>query len=260
MYPLLWEHPPITAYGAMIVLGLVVAWILARSLARRAGVAPSLIDLLAPILTATGLLGAALFGWLTDRATAAPVHGGVLLGSLLLATAAGIIFALLARLPLGVLGDIFAAPVMLGVAFGRVGCFFAGCCYGRTCPASLGIIFPHNSFVYFDQLSRGLLATAAAHPLPVYPVQLLESAGAALLAAMLLLAFRHRKISGELFLHMALGYATLRFALEFLRGDNPPVLAPLTFSQLLCFLVFLISVATLALRRRHADRWRLHVM
>lgn len=257
MHPLLWEHPRITSYGTLIVLGLLAAWILARFLARRARVAPSLIDLLAPILTAAGLLGAALFGWLTDRATGTPVHGGVLLGALLLATTAGIVFALLARIPLGVLGDICAAPVMLGLAFGRVGCFLAGCCYGRPCAPSLGVVFPHNSLVYFDQLSRGLLGSGAARPLPVYPAQLLESAAAALLAAALILRFPRRKISGELFLQMALGYTALRCALEFLRGDNPPILGPLTFSQLVGSLTFLASAITMAVRRRNAARWRL---
>jgi prolipoprotein diacylglyceryltransferase len=126
MHPWLLQNPSISAYGACIVGGIVLAWLLARRQARRAGLDASHVDLLVPLLVAAGLAGAWIFGGLTDAVVDASAHGTVLLGSLLVATAAGIVFALIARIPLGILGDIAAAPVALGISCGRVGCFFCG--------------------------------------------------------------------------------------------------------------------------------------
>ncbi len=261
MHPLLFEHPPITAYGAMIVIGIVAAWLLARHLGRRVGIAPHFIDVLLPLLTAAGLIGAWLFGWFSDRTTTDHVHGSVLFGALLVATIAGIGAALLNRVPLGKLGDALAAPVMLGVAFGRIGCFFAGCCYGRVCDSSMliSVSFPRNSFAWAHQLQRGQILEIAATSLPVYPTQLFESAAALLIALLLLAGIPRRRISGEIFLHMAILYAASRFALEVFRADNPAIALGFTFSQLTCMGVLALAGVTFVVRRRYADRWHLRL-
>lgn len=263
-------------YGVCIVAGILCAWLWARWLAkqwiprrdRQGAFAPNLagqtlphgrvpdfpshIDLLIPLLVATGLLGAWLFGRWTDAATGEESHGAVLVGSLLIATAAGILYALAARIPLGVLGDICAAPLALGIAIGRLGCFFAGCCFGKECPTFLGVRFPEGSFAYSAQVAAGKLAPNAATSLPVYPTQLYESALCALLA-LFIWRFIRPRVPGEQFLAMGLGYAVVRFLVEFFRGDNPAVVGPLTFSQAAAIAIALAAGITWLARRKIFD-------
>ena len=126
MHPWLLTSPPISTYGVCIVLALIAAWLWLRWRAGRAGIEASRMDLLMPLVAGTGLLGAWLFGKIADRVLGSDDHAAVLVGSLLLATAAGIVFGFASRIPLGILGDLCSAPLALGIAIGRLGCFFAG--------------------------------------------------------------------------------------------------------------------------------------
>ena len=253
MHPIILDHPTITAYGLMLLLGLIAAWALARRNARLTAVDVSHLDLLAPLLVAAGLVGAVLFGFLTDAlALGDPVHGRVLYGALIAATLTGIIYALVARIPLGILGDIFAAPLALGVAAGRLGCFLAGCCWGKTCAPDfpMAVRFPPGSFAHRAHVTSGLIPWWSPHSLPVHPTQLYEAAAMIVLCVLLLASRRLRHVPGELFLTFGLAYAAIRFALEFVRADNPPIVATLTLSQLVCIPIALLAVATWFIRRR----------
>ena len=255
MHPWLLHHPPVSTYGTCLVAALLAAWAWARHRAAQARVDPSRIDLLLPLLLATGLLGAWSFGLLTDALTGTPAHSAVLVGSLILATAAGIGYALWSRIPLGILGDICAPPLALAIAIGRIGCFFAGCCFGKICaqPTPLTAVkFPSGSFA-------ALLQHQSAASLPVYPVQLYESAACLLLA---LLIWRWRPtdipgITGQKFLAVGISYAAIRFCTEFLRADNPVIGWGLTFSQWVAAFIAILATATWILRFRHQDRWHL---
>lgn len=98
------------------------------------------------------------------------------------------------------------APAMLpslplAHAFGRIGCFLAGCCYGKECV--FGVSYPEGSSAPFG--------------VPLFPVQLLESACLLIIAFLLCLYVKKggkRIISMYVFL-----YAPARFLLEFLRAD-----------------------------------------
>ncbi|HEY4330241.1 MAG TPA: prolipoprotein diacylglyceryl transferase family protein [Phycisphaerae bacterium] len=254
MHPWLLQNPPISTYGAFILMALVVAWLWARARARRAHVEPSRVDLLIPLLLAAGLAGAWLFGVLTDVVTRQPVHSAVLVGSLLIATAAGIGYAWASGIRLGILGDVVAPPLALGIGIGRIGCFFAGCCFGKVCesPTVLtGVRFPAGSFAALLQAQTGQLAAGVNGSLPVYPVQLYES-GACLLLAVLLWGWRRRDdrgVTGQKFLMLGIGYALIRFNLEFLRADNPPV-GGLTFSQWGSIVMAGLAGITWVVRRR----------
>lgn len=109
------------------------------------------------------------------------------------------------------MGNVIAPAVALGMAIGRLGCFFNGCCYGV--PAAWGVDFG-------DGLSR-------------YPTQLFE-AGFHLAAFFLLHAYKLRvKTPGILFKIYILIYFVFRFLIEFIR-ENPVVWLGLTVYQLLC--------------------------
>lgn len=123
-------------------------------------------------------------------------------------------------------GDVFAPGLALGHAFGRLGCFAAGCCFGKAClaPASSWcVVFPRDSVAYeqlqaLSAVSPGSQTTPALHP-----TQLFEAAGDLLIFAVLLMLRRRQNRRGArpglLVLTYAALYAILRFVVELYRGD-----------------------------------------
>lgn len=90
-------------------------------------------------------------------------------------------------------------------AFGRVGCFCAGCCYGVEAPEPWGISFTH--------------AVAGPNGIPLLPVQLWESGAELVIFAILLWYAGRTKVRERLLPAYVLLYAPTRFVLEFFRGD-----------------------------------------
>lgn len=101
--------------------------------------------------------------------------------------------------------DIFAVSVPLFHAFGRVGCFFAGCCYGVE--SEFGIVTYINTAPAHYGISR-------------FPVQLVEALFNLLIFALLILLYKRNKLHGNLILVYMSLYAHVRFVLEFFRGDE----------------------------------------
>lgn len=106
--------------------------------------------------------------------------------------------------------DIFAPSVPLGHAVGRMGCFFAGCCYGMELPA--GSTF---SLIYPEWYAR--YGTPVGTPL--LPMQLIEAFSLLVLYAVLEILFYRTKRSGISLFTYIFAYGILRFVLEFFRGD-----------------------------------------
>jgi phosphatidylglycerol:prolipoprotein diacylglycerol transferase len=146
--------------------------------------------------------------------------GLVFYGGVAAAAGSALIFARRQGWSFGQVGDIGAPALAIGHAFGRLGCFAAGCCFGKETASRLGMSFPRGS-VAFDVLRRaGEVPFGAGETPPLHPTQLYEAAGEALIFAVLLAASpRLRRRPGAL-LALYLGlYAALRFVIEIFRGD-----------------------------------------
>ncbi len=163
---------PIRGYGVMLLIGVSSAVALAAHRARRMGVQPELIFSLAFWLFIAGIAGARLFHvveyWEQDyqretlaetlRAVANIPQGGlVFYGSLIGGAAAFFAFAFRHRLPVLAFGDLIAPSIMLGLAFGRIGCLLNGCCFGGACELPWAVTFPEGSPPYLNQLYEGRL-------------------------------------------------------------------------------------------------------
>ncbi|MCL2339287.1 MAG: prolipoprotein diacylglyceryl transferase [Actinomycetia bacterium] len=133
--------------------------------------------------------------------------GFVFYGSLLGGILGVLIYARQFRMFFGPLIITLIPVVPLIHAFGRLGCFCAGCCYG--------IAYDGPFSVVFSQSPPGL----APHGVPLFPVQLLESALLLALAAFLFVYSNRAKQPRNLLGCYLLGYGLIRFATEFLRGD-----------------------------------------
>ncbi|MCI9273020.1 MAG: prolipoprotein diacylglyceryl transferase [Clostridiales bacterium] len=101
--------------------------------------------------------------------------------------------------------DLFAPAIPLIHAIGRLGCFSAGCCYGRPAEPPWGMLFPNS--------------VAGPQDVPLLPVQLYESVLNLLLFAGLLLLSHKVTKRGALIGCYLISYAAIRFVLEFFRYD-----------------------------------------
>ena len=168
------------------------------------------------------------------------------------------------------LADLLAAVVPLGHAFGRIGCFFYGCCYGRDSDCWCAVTFPAGSPSWYEH-GRKMVS--------VLPTQLFEAAALLVLFGLLMWAWRWmrrpgggretpdaRREGGEgretpdarrgapgmiLGLYL-IGYAVIRFFIEVLRGDPRAAVGPFSISQTisLCMLAVGAAFLGLALKKR----------
>ncbi len=218
MSPVAWEAPggfELRWYGVMMALGIFGPTWLAGRLGRRRGLpAETGVDL-ALLCVFVGIGGARLEhlrtnwpGW----AAAGPAWfdlrsgGQVFYGGLLATVLGTTIYAWRRKIDGWDLLDVASATLPFGLALGRVGCFFAGCCYGRPTELPWGI-------VYSDPRSVGPLGVA------LHPTQLYEAIYAALLGGFLVWRWSARWFRGEVFLWFFTLYPPWRIINEAFRAD-----------------------------------------
>jgi phosphatidylglycerol:prolipoprotein diacylglycerol transferase len=139
-----------------------------------------------------------------------------------------------ASLPFWKAADMGGMFVPLGLAYGRMGCLLAGCCFGRNSALPWALRFPPHSPATDKQLELHQLHSALQASLPVHPTQIYESIGCLLLSTVLIVYLHPKKrYDGQVFIAFLAGYAVLRFALEFFRNDDRGALLGLSTSQLI---------------------------
>jgi len=159
------------------------------------------------------------------------------------------------RFPFWRAADMAGFAVPLGLAFGRMGCLMAGCCFGSTCSLPWALSFPWQSAASEEQFKAHLLPTARMWSLPVHPTQIYESAASLAIAAFCLAWVHPRKrYDGQVFAAFLALYAAARFLLEYLRRDDRGGMLGLSTSQLLG--VAMIAAAAILHARGMAGRAR----
>lgn len=150
--------------------------------------------------------------------------------------------------------DMAGIVIPVGLAFGRMGCLLAGCCFGVRTSCPLAMSFPPNSPASEFQWKAGELASQHLWSFPVHPTQIYESIASLLIGAVCLVYVHPRKrYDGQVFLSFVAMYALARFFLEFLRSDDRGALFGLSTSQLIGLVLAPMAVAAhVALRRRMA--------
>lgn len=249
---LLGHELPLRSYGALILLGIVLGLALLLRDARRSGLltrGPA-IDL-AFWAVLGGVLGARLLYlageadryllacldparyntvYLPEQPLAGPRcwmalelwEGGLVwYGGVLGALVATWIFTRARQIPLPAALDLLTPAAVLGHAVGRIGCFFAGCCWGSPCSLPWAVRLPAGSMAWNQQVEQGLIPLWAEASLPLHPAQLYEAGGELLILCVLLLRrARGRPWPGQLIATWALLYALLRSLVELARGDD----------------------------------------
>jgi phosphatidylglycerol:prolipoprotein diacylglycerol transferase len=279
MKPALFLSPHISSYPVLLLVGFLFGWVLARSRSRFYGILPRDLDNISLLLPIAGLFGARFFARLfyaklplLEALKVWEGDGLVFYGGFLFGIGAVLIYGAVRKIKLVSFMDCLAPSVALGLAFGRVGCFLAGCCWGDLCadrsllsmirdpevlarvqtvPTISGagwifaVEFPQKSDAFKQHVKLGL-ATDRAKSLPVHPVQLYEAALAAALCLYLCYRSKGRRNPGDISLAMLVGYALIRFGTEFLRADNKIYALGLTFSQVVSVWILLGSAIVLS--------------
>lgn len=258
---------PIRAFGLALALGFAAAvWVGSRLALQSPNRAPDFFSTLAVWMILAGIAGARVAyvaeHWSSEFAAAVTRgdifalfrvdQGGLMFyGGLAGATVALALYARATRDSFIGLADLVTTVLPLGHAFGRLGCFFHGCCYGRISEASCAVSFPRDSPAWYDHVGSGLIAETAARSLPVLPTQLIECAGNLLLFALLVSQYRRWKDRpGLLTGSYCLGYAVLRFGVEALRGDPRMAVGMLSISQAASLGVALFGLVLVLRARR----------
>jgi phosphatidylglycerol:prolipoprotein diacylglycerol transferase len=166
MHPELFKIPFINltlpSYGLMLVIGFLAAVFIIKRLSTQLSPDPQLITNAALYSLIAGVVGARLFYVLhyfenfhdEPLSVFAIWKGGLeLLGGVLLAILVIIFYLRRHKLPIRRYLDILAIGLMLALAFGRIGCFLNGCCFGKPTNLPWGVRFPYRSFAYISQVN-----------------------------------------------------------------------------------------------------------
>lgn len=157
--------------------------------------------------------------------------GSVFYGGLLGGIGAGVLYLKVTKQSLGDFSDLAALVAPMFHAFGRIGCFLGGCCYGIECGFG---------FVYENALVE------SANGVRRFPIQLVESGFEFLLFALILFMFIKGIQKHRLFLWYLFIYSIGRFILEFFRGDEYRGFVEfLSTSQFISVFIFAVSLILL---------------
>lgn len=219
---------PLRSYGLMVVTGMVTCFFIQRYFGKRVGLTGDQILTVWVYGGVTSLIGArglhVLVNWHDYAAN--PVSALAFWDGGLVFIGAAVSSLLFAVVYLGRVGrpvlpslDAFTLGIALTHGFGRLGCFFTGCCYGRPTDLPWGVSFPVGSIAQFTLAQMGVIASDAptAH---LHPTQLYE-AGATFVIGFTLLAWylKGRPRPGMILTGYLLAYPVVRFFLELVRDD-----------------------------------------
>lgn len=254
MYPYLFGVEALPTYGFLLAVGLLAAVLLFKFICAKKKAdddAYTFYSLTGIISIALGIGGAVLFQSFYDmfdrirlgqgvsfKLGGMTFMGGLITGVISFVAGTAIFAKPKVKREFFRCGSYAAPCIVIGHMFGRLGCFCAGCCYGKPTDSALGVVFPDlrdYPYSYPAYVATGGRA---------YPTQLFEALFlAVLLAVMLFLLFKFDNYKILLPLY-GMAYAVFRFCIEFLRGDHRGTLIPgLTPSQTQVIVLAAVSVA-----------------
>ena len=222
-------------YGVLVALAFLMALYVIAHLARRAGLNSDAVVNLGIVCGLSAIVGAKLMMYLIDVPyyTGHPSEifslsslqaGGVFYGGLIGALIAAVVYIRRHRLPALPTADVFAPGVALGHGIGRLGCFAAGCCWGKPTQLPWGVTFT-------NPIAQQLVGVPL--DIKLHPTQLYESAAEFLIFGILCWRIRRRHSPGAIISLYLILYSTVRFLVEFVRFHEQanPFGGPLNMSQ-----------------------------
>ena len=248
------DHFVIYTFGALMVLAVLAALWWLRRTARQRGLPVEMVMSLSVWLLVGGLVGAKIFKavrlllqgepWSIPLLEGAGDFYGGFLGALAVVL---IYFWRRRELPGWRMADLYGPALALGQSIGRIGCLMAGDDYGKPTSLPWAVTFTDPEAAAIGGAPLGV---------PLHPVQLYESLACLALFFFLVWLSRRQRFEGQLVLSYALGYAVLRFFIEFFRGDVDRgfVLGWLSTSQAIALLLIVVGIIIYGERRKRERR------
>lgn len=201
-------------YGVMIAIGILAAVFVATKRAKKLALNEDMIYNILWMALIGGFLGCRIVYYLTmipdimkkpsilwDFNTGYVVYGGIIGGIL-----ANFIYFKIKKLDFWVYFDLVMPEISLAQGFGRIGCFFAGCCHGKATASPIGFTYTHSEY--------------APVGVSIYPTQIISSLGNFMIFLLLVMYAKKNKAKGTVASLYMMLYSAGRFFVEFLRGDE----------------------------------------
>jgi len=245
VYPNLFSIGPLTvhSYGLFVALGFSVALLITLKIGKTQGIEGKRLVDMGFIMILTAIIGSRLafvlinFSYYKDR----PIdifriwEGGLVFSGGLVAVALvmGWYFRR-HRLSFWQMGDLWAPGIAIGQATGRIGCFMAGCCYGKPTDLPWAVVFT-------DPQSLAPLNT------PLHPTQLYAAFSGFIIFVVLMFLNDRKQFQGQVFIWFLILHSTARLFMERFRGDERGLIpgTEMSITQLITLLVLFAAVAVL---------------
>jgi len=226
-------------YGLLVALGFMTAIFISKKNAKSHGISSETITDIFFVILVSALSGARLLyvlinfdGFKNNLLDIFKIWNGglVFFGGFIAAVGTAAIYLKVKKLNIWKTADILAPGIALGHAVGRMGCFFAGCCYGKECSLPFAVKFTNPE---------------SLAPVGVYlhPTQIYSVVSNLILFFILLRLQKNKKFDGMIFLSYIMFYSIFRSIVEFFRGDfrGDFFFEFISMSQGIGFLVFLVA-------------------
>ncbi len=236
-------------YGFMIAIGVLAAYFTAEYRAKKLKLKYDHIFYLVIWCTAGGFACAKLLFWITEWKSVVSdpgfllrtmgdgfvVYGGIIGGILI-----GYAYCRINKLDFFQYFDLVMPSIALAQGFGRIGCFLAGCCYGKETAGPFAVTFRDSSF--------------APNNIGLIPTQIYSSALDFIHFGALLWIAKHKKADGQVAACYLIFYSIGRFILEFFRGDlERGSVGLLSTSQFISIFVCAVGFILYLRKNRRAD-------
>jgi phosphatidylglycerol:prolipoprotein diacylglycerol transferase len=245
MYPDLFSLGPLTihTYGIFVAFGFTTGILVAVKLGRRQGFPAQQVFDMAFIMIVYAIMGSRaiyvvshLSYYITHPLDIMKIWQGGLVFSGGLLAVVPIMAWYLRRYHLSFwkVGDLWAPAIALGQGIGRIGCFMAGCCYGKPTDLPWGVVFNRPN-------------SLAPQGIPLHPTQVYGFLSGTLIFLILLIITMKKEFKGQVFVWFLILHSTSRLLLERFRGDDRGMIpwTDITATQLLAVLILLSAVVAL---------------
>ena len=231
------------SYGLLIGLGFLAAVFIGCYMAKKISLSPDHYTNIAIYTLIFGFLGGKImfiiveFKWFLLYplkilgSSGFVVYGGIITGVITI-----FVYCKLKKLSFLSYIDLLVPCVAVNQGFGRLGCFMAGCCYGKETNSPFGVVFPEGSM--------------APAGIPLIPTQLISAAFDLLLGILLLVFFKKFKRRGDVGATYFLSYSIGRFLVECLRNDDRGTVGIFSTSQFISIFILIFALGFYAVNRK----------
>ncbi len=249
MYNDLFSIGPLTVhgYGLMIAIGVLTALFVGEARAKKRGMNADVLYPMTFLCVVFGFLSAKLLycivEWKTfikEPLSLLSSNGFVVYGGIIGGVAAAFLYFKIKKLDFWEYFDLVLPSVALAQAFGRIGCFLAGCCYGRETDSFIGIVFTHSDF--------------APNGVKLIPTQLISSAGMFLIAGILFWYAKKERKKGTVGALYLILYSIGRFFVEFLRNDYRGEVGIFSTSQFISLFMLAAGIFLFVSKKRSEEK------